>query len=214
MWSSITGPLGPEHTVTDYAMTQTHLCSSQDRENGPHKIQGRHAKRGRIPTGERPADFRHHVIGFVFMGLCTALAVAAFAMLLASICPVNSTAGCPFSVVEPQSVLHQWRYSKVLRPRRLDPFGQFCNREFPETALINRLESSQTNAVTGCIFSPNVHPSRDRRLSAILVNNDAQRYVAQGPSAPARISFGPDYWPAQGDRILPWATCPFFDGAA
>ena len=85
-------------------MTQTHLCSSHDRENGPRKIQGRCAKRGRIPTGERPADFRHHVIGFVVMDLCTALAVAAFAMFLASICPLKSTAGCPYSVVEPQSV--------------------------------------------------------------------------------------------------------------
>ena len=47
----------------------------------------------------------------------------------------------------------------------------------------------------------------------IIANNDARRYVAQGPSAPARVSPGPDYWRAQGDRTLPCATCPFFDVA-
>jgi ABC-2 type transport system permease protein len=69
-------------------------------------------------------DFRNHVTGFVVMGLCTALAVAAFGMLLASICHTRAQLGAVSTLfILVMSSVGGSMFPRFLMPPVMQKFG-------------------------------------------------------------------------------------------
>jgi hypothetical protein len=59
-------------------------------------------------------DFFSHIPGFLVMGLCTAFAVAAFGILLASICHTRGQLGAVSTPAHPDHVVLGWKYVPTL----------------------------------------------------------------------------------------------------